>query len=370
MKDINSVSPKRRIAYIDLAETIATLLAVVYHSSFCSYYVLQEPGIETLLNYYFRGFLTCGVCMFLTVHGFLMFQKPLDLKRHLLKTLRYAGIALFWGVVAQLVTNQIVGAPFQLKAFLKGMFTWRDGTIHLWYMGALVIIYLAFPVLKYLFDHNRKLFHYVVAVLAIMSFGNKAIAICATFAAGVLGKYHHWVIYENWFSMFNPVPGIPAFTLVYFCLGAYLQDIIEWTKKLRRRNLLVALVTLGAAAVHTVCFLLLWKILGRFHCPVWNGFETLTGLLMTFGILILCSNYQGKIGWKLFRLISVNSLGIYLLHLGRVPCLALREFGMKDVIPALYNLPGNIMIAATIMLVCLGLTMLLRRIPGVKKLIS
>lgn len=359
-----------RIPYIDLIESVAMLLVVVYHTSFCRFMFLRAPGVETLINYYLRSFLACGVPLFLIVHGFLMFRRSLDLKKHLFKTLRYAVITLFWGVVTQAVYNCVVDVPFQLKDFLEDMFTWRDGTIHLWYMGALVIIYLAFPVLKYLYDNNRKLFHYVIAVLAVMSFGNKALGIGATLGAGFLGKYNYEGVFENWFTMFNPVPDIPAFAVVYFCLGAYLQDFLNWVRKFPKVNLLAAGGALVFAALHTLCFLLLWKFLDYYYCPTWYGYETITGLLMSVCILVLCANYQGKRGWKLFRLISANTLGIYFLHLGKVPYHVLLRSNLSNMIPALYSLPGNILIAAAVVGVCLLGSIILRRIPGLKKLVS
>lgn len=359
-----------KIPYIDLIESAAMFLVILYHASFCRFMFLEDPGAESLINYYLRSFLACGVPLFLIVHGYLMFRRDLDLKKHLLKTLRYALLALFWGVITQGVFYLIWGTPFEIKAFLEDMFTWRDGTIHLWYLGALVIIYLAFPVLKYLHDHNRKLFCYVIAVLALMSFGNKIIAYGGAILTGLLGKHQTWMVYSNWFTMFNPVPDIPAFTIVYFCLGAYLQEFLDWAGKLRRINLLATAGALAGAAMHTLCFLLLWKVLGYYYCPAWYGYETVSGLLMTVCLVVLCANYKGKRGWKLFRLISVNTLGIYFLHLGKIPYHILLRFNVKELIPTLYNLPGNMLLAAAVLGACLIITMIMKRIPLLRRLVS
>lgn len=363
-------TPGGRIPHIDLMETLAMLFVLTYHLSACRYKFLEEPGMEQLVNYYLRGFLVCCVPMFLATNGYLMFHHSLDLKKHLKKTLRYAVITLFWAVVTLPVYNRCYGVQTTGAEFLQAIFTWRGGVIHLWYMGALVIIYLLFPVLKALYDDHRKLFGYVIALLAVMSFGNQLLGHVATIGAAALGKHHHWVIYSNLFSMFNPVPEIPAFTIVYFCLGAYLQDLLDYLRRFRRRTVnLVAGAGLAVAGVlHAVWFLLLWKGLDMYYCPIWYGYESVTGFLISLFVMVLCGNYQGKHLFPVVSLVSKNTLGIYFLHLGNA---VLYPYGQKlQEIPLLFNMPANLIIAAAAMAVCLGLTLILKKIPVLRKLVS
>lgn len=359
-----------RIPYIDLMETLAMLFVLTYHLSACRYKFLEEPGMEQLVNYYLRGFLVCCVPMFLVTNGYLMFHHSLDLKKHLKKTLRYVLITLFWAVVTLLIYNRNYGVQATAAEFVQEISTWRGGVIHLWYMGALVIIYLLFPVLKALYDDHRKIFNYVILLLTVMSFGNQILGHIVTIGAAALGKDHHWVVYENLFSMFNPVPEIPAFTLVYFCLGAYIQDFLAYLQRFRRRmvNLVAGVGLVVTGILHAVWFLLLWKALDMYYCPIWYGYESATGFLISVFVIVLCGNYQGKRLFPAIRLVSKNTLGIYFLHMGTA---VLYPYGQKlQDIPLLFNAPANVLMAAAAMAVCLGITLILRKIPVLRKLVS
>lgn len=364
-------TPKKgRIPYIDLIETVAMVFVLAYHLSNCRYKFLEDPGVEQCINYYLRCAFVACVPMFLCANGFLLFRHSFDLKQHLKKTLHYVFLALFWGVVTLLMFNYTTGIPFERQAFLKDLLTWRGGAIHMWYLGAIVIIYLLFPLLKLVYDKDRKLLLYFSAMVAVMSFGNQLINQGVTIVNALQGKWQYWVSRENWFNMFNPVAEIPGYTLVYFCLGAYLQDFVDWLKKFRRRNvnLLAVAGLVVACGAHALLFTALTKAIDKFYCPIWYGYETVTGFLITLCIIVLCANYQGtwKPGAKLLQRVSSNTMGIYLIHM----CIIYTFKEKLLTIGPLNNFPMNIVIALVLTVVCLGITMLLRRIPVIRKLVS
>ena len=359
-----------RIPYIDLLETVAMLFVIAYHLSNYSYKFLEEPGLLPVIQYYLRSCLVCCVPLFLTVNGYLLFRHDLNLKKHLLKTLRYALVTLFWAVITLLDYNRAYGISSGLRQFFTDLLTWRGGVIHLWYMGALVIIYLIFPVLKLVYDNDRRLLLYVAAMVAVFTFGNRLLNYVWTIYQGFRGVRQVWATNYNFFSMFNPVQSIPAYTLVYFCLGAYLPDFLGWLEQFPRKrvNLTASLGLALLCGVHMVFFWLIWRSMVNYYCPIWYGYETLSGGLITLCMAVLLANYRGENPKfaKVLKWISVNTLGVYFIHMAVI-------YPWKEqlcAIKPLYNLPCNLICAALVLALCTAITALLKKIPLIRYLVS
>lgn len=105
--------------------------------------------------------------------------------------------------------------------------TWvQEWFIHLWYMGALVCIYILFPLLKVVFDNSRKVFIYFTVVCAILTFGNELINHFITILLNTAGLYEG-IIDVNWFNDFNPFRNIFGYAFVYFCVGGLAHDFVK-----------------------------------------------------------------------------------------------------------------------------------------------
>lgn len=360
----------RRIPYIDLMESFAMLFVVAYHLSNLRYKPMDDFTLESSIHYYLRGIFVCCVPLFLITNGYLLFHRPLDGKQHLKKILHYAVLTLFWGVVTLLVYYHVESIPFTLSGFVTELFQWRTGVIYLWYMGALVIIYLLFPLLKLAYDQEERLFRYFILMVAFFTFGNQLLNHTMTLIRGFRGATMYWVMMENWFSMFNPVPEIPGYTLVYFCLGAYLQDFLDYLQRFsrRKRNGFAIGVIMLAAAIHAVWFFLLSKVTNSYCCSIWYGYETITGFIISVAMVSLLGNYRGARSSVAhgFQLISSHTLGIYFIHMVLVYSLRQLAFSFSPLV----NLAGNLLWAAGIVLLCLGLVLGMKKIPGIRHLVT
>jgi len=370
MNQSAKASPPNRTRFIDLMKALAMLYVAAYHISNLDYKFLAGSSVMSCLNYYLRCAFVCCVPLFLVANGYLLFRHDFDLNQHLRKTARYVILTLFWGVVTLALYDLMYGVEIGLGSFVNDLLTWRGGVIHLWYMGALVIIYLLFPVLKFVYDRDRKLILYVMAVTFLFAFGNEHINHIATFADAARGKAPDWIEQYNWFTMFNPVAKIPAFTLVYFCAGGFLDDILGWLRKFPRRrvNLLCAVGLAVFCGIHAVDFGLLWKAANNYICPIWYGYGTVTGIAITACILTLCTNYRGTWapGARLLEWISRNTLGIYFLHIILFYLFLRRLMTFRP----LYNLPGNLLCGALTVLACAGIVSAFKKIPGLKQLVK
>jgi surface polysaccharide O-acyltransferase-like enzyme len=95
---------------------------------------------------------------------------------------------------------------------------------------------------------------------------------------------------------------------------------------------------------------------------VWNGYDTIFTFLNVIFIYILCLNY--KKDYSFIRAISTNTLGIYFIH-----GLLLRLLNGIFTFDILRNLPFNLVYSFAIVCICLLISVLIKKIPIIRKLV-
>ena len=364
----------KRIPGIDLAEAFAALMVVIYHISLCSYKLFEDPTVSTAITYFCRTILVTCVPIFLMVNGFLLLRHELNLKKHVVKTVRLFLLSLFWGVAPLQTQLMLDGSSLTPLEFIKTMMQYSGPTIHLWYMGALVCIYLFFPLIKLVYDKDRRIFLFFLIFSFAVTFGNRVLNQINTIVLFLQGGYQGAEVRNNWFSIFNPYNAVHGYTFVYFCLGGLLPDMVDWLQKHfpaeRRRRLVLCAAVFAGAVVHALWFLFLNYTTGGYYlCVVWYGYNTLSALVMTLCVVLLCLEYQGlhSVPCRLVRTVSEHTLGIYFLHM--IILLPLKVY-MWAHLRWLCNLPGNILVGAAVTAVCVLISMGIRKIPGIRYLLQ
>ena len=119
------------------------------------------------------------------------------------------------------------GETYSLRSFVFGVLNMNieHGLNVMWFMGAIVCIYILFPALKALFDANKKAFVFLLIVCTIFSFGivlGQEVSDILTFSL----NHRVSIVNHDAIKMFNPFKGIHGYSLVYFCIGglAYVYE--------------------------------------------------------------------------------------------------------------------------------------------------
>ena len=173
-------------------------------------------------------------------------------------------------------------------------------------------------------------------------------------------------LYHPMLSMFNPFRGSYGYSFVYFCIGGLIysyEDKIRAIPKLKR-NIVSAcgiIISCGLLFLYGVCYSKF--VSGEIWDVVWGGYDSVFTCANVIFLYVLSLSY--RFDNVLIKSISCNTLGIYFLH-GLIirltrPCV--------ESVDALRNLPFNIIYAALIVLICLGICLLIRKIPIIRKLI-
>ena len=149
----------KRLAHIDILEFIAIFFVILYHSTLYSYDFLMECKFTHYVLYYFRTILSTCVPLFFFANGYLLFGKSFALRKHILKMIKLIALTMIWAIITLIFLQPIKQETLSLVEFIKSIWHWKQGWInHLWYMGALICIYVFFPLLKNAYDNNYKVF--------------------------------------------------------------------------------------------------------------------------------------------------------------------------------------------------------------------
>ena len=238
-----------------------------------------------------------------------------------------------------------------------------DWINHLWYMGALVCIHVFFPLLKQAYDSNKKVFYYFVAICALLSFGNSFISLLRTILGRILFQERIAYYGINYFNMFNPFTTLKGYPFVYFCAGGIcfsLEDMLRAMPPKKRTLIAVTGLCLSCLGLSLMC-IFYSRFLKFTFDAIWNGFDT----VFTFGIVIFV--YVLSLNWKkdlpLVRLISSNTLGIYLLHV--VPNWTVLPHIIEN--PLFQNVPASFLYSLGILFFTLAVCLVLKKVPLIRK---
>ena len=358
---------RRRYHFVDMMEFVGMLCVLIYHATLFPYNFPAAPGVGLYRFYYIlRGFLSVCVPLFFFANGFLLLGAEMELKKHLMKMLRLVIYTFLGGAVILVPLMYIQHEPLSFSEYLNALWTFRQGWInHLWFMGALICIYVFFPLIKTAYDNSFKAFCWFMAAAAALTFGNVFLCSCATVGLDLLGRADH-VVEFNVFNMFNPFWGMFGYSFVYFCAGGlarrYLPKIEALMARARWR------MNAGAAGVivlSTAC-LGLWgmyctRVGDALWDSVWEGYDTVFTFANVLAVGVLCLNYKAAHGWgRAIRLVSENTLGIYIFHI--VFSRLMRGWAWK--LPFLRNPIGNIVFALVILAVTLAFALALKAAIG------
>ena len=368
--------PSSRIAWIDLLETIAISFVVLCHcTAHIANVALSEAGTSFYIHYALRSIIAVCVPLFFFANGYLLLSRPFNLKKHFKKIIKFFLITIFWYIATlaflvllhrdQLATDGLINTVTSLKY----------GVTHIWYMGALICLYIFYPLLKITYDHHRQAFLFFTCICILFTFGNALLNLLMTFYSNFIA--HQGLIYTdtNFLNIFNPFRGIYGHTFAYFCLGGVVAYYFDKIKAIpaKKRNLIAIIgLIIGWAGLFGVG-MLYSKASKQIWDNIWYGYDTIFALIATLSIFLLCLNWHKDN--IILRTISCHTLGIYLIHMLIIYSLTI-FFGdfilryanpLSNSVPSIVSFIGVILYTAFVLGLSLALTILIRKIPLLKR---
>lgn len=363
--NVKEAERTQRYHHIDLMKFWGIWFVLMYHATTYDFNWMENPNPLCGVRYFLRTVLSTCVPLFFFANGYLLLNKPFELKKHIGKTVRMTVLTVIWGIIGLLAIMPIENRYFSIGDFIANLVRFEPlGWINsLWFMGTLVMIYAMFPLIKHVYDTKRSLFDYFTAMAAGFTFVYTFVQHAATIAADLTGM-ESIATFVSIVNQFNPFRGIYGYAFVYFCIGGMMREREEALLRLKHRKKLAAL---GLGLSCTLLYALgmfFSKRNGSVWDVVWNGYNTVFTLVGVMCIYSLCLNYRGNL--SAVRRISNNTLGIYFIHM---ILLRLTE-GYIEWIPYACTCTGNAVYALLVVALCSVITQGIRRIPVLRGLVK
>ncbi len=355
-----------RWGYIDVIEFLGILFVMLYHSATYKYSFLSDHTAVSYIRYFLRTILATCVPLFFFANGYLLLNRPFTLKKHIFRSLKLVALTFIWGFITVILLMPIDRVHLSVGEIIKYVIAFQPGWInYLWYMGALICVYVFYPLIKKAFDTDSHIFTYFLVLTAILTFGNTLLNLAGSAALICLGLSEN-ILYLNWFNMFNPFRGLYGFAFTYFCLGGLAHKYKERIEAVNaaKRNLLAVCAIISSCILLFVLGILFSNSTGEIWDVVWNGYDTIPTAINVLSIYVLSLNYKGN--HRLLRSISSNTLGIYFIHVIFVHLL--KPIVTKYAFMCTFT--GSVFLALVTLLISFISVLIMKRIPCLKNLVK
>lgn len=346
----------KRIPYIDLIKVIAIFMVITLHNGTWYTDFITTGSLQNVIQYCARLFCE-GVPVFMLINGFLMFDKKFDAKKHARRTLNVVLILIIWSIILDVSLTLIRNEPLSVLGILTSVLETNISNTHtgiLWFLQKLVVVYIVFPVLKYLYDTQPKLFNYLLLVLIISTYSINLISLIAgIFENSILNSVY---FFFNQYSL----PFATNIYVIYFMLGGYIYKNADVMSKKKY-------FVLGIACVFIACAI---GIFASFYkgTTYSNSFNYSQIFLMftVIGMFFVCSRIPLNNSFvnKILASIGDNTMGIYLLHI-----IIISLIYKYNILPT-DSLVSRLIMAFAVLLISWCIAVLIRKIPKISFIIK
>lgn len=342
--------------HADLIRSVAMFLVILLHSAVEPHPIVTQPDQAEVIRWWtvtlYDSLSHYGVPLFVMVSGALLLQpwKKEPLRVFLKK--RFNRIALpffFWSAIYFIYRYAVQNEALTLTSIVNGLET--GAYYHFWFIYVIVGIYLITPLLRVLIAHaDRSLIKYSLILWFI-----------GTGIIPLIGLFHGNILENRVFLHLEWVG--------YFVLGYYLL-------KSKIRPILLYIAFFGGLVYTLIGTYLIQLTLGGANS--WFFVEPISANMIVISIamfLMLRNVSATKIlnkfpkFSKLLRLISQNTLPIYLMHIIVLETFQNGYLGIQisvNTLPPAWEIP---FLAAITMFICLGIALAFKKIPILKKIV-
>ena len=281
---------------LELIRMISFILVIAIHVSnyFCRAYGEITQG-EYVYSLAIDTAARLSVPCFFMISGALLLGRDEPISKHIRRLTRFLTVLIVWSAVYYLWNTYYMGTSYDLKEIL-----FVPAEAHLWYLYAMIPIYLVLPFLQVMCRNMSVKLEKVFLVVT---------------TAAVLLNYALWLFGDE---LYYDVPLVGDRIYAYYVfVGYYVYKYRRHIRLSQRSAVIICLAGLAAAFGTT------WgvtEILGRHYegaltyaCP----FIALASIMFFLFMLRLKSGHftPGKRAGRIIDLFCGCSFGIYLIHI-------------------------------------------------------
>lgn len=339
---------------IEYIRVIAIIMTITIHVS--NIYIYAFDTISDgyfLTSVIYNSLSRLCVPLFLMISGALVINKEYSRKKYFQKIIKFVLLLIFWSLFYYIQKN---GFSFEnigdvlVNSFFNAEMTSR----HLWYMYAIISVYIALPFIQNMCKNLSKELENLFLILWIVLSGISVIVL-------PIARY----ITKSNVEIDYPVPLInAAYYLGYFVCGHILYKRFENTKFTKRKNI-ICLAVYSVCTFITAFFTYFISIKADRFFDAMTWYKSIFTILATIAIFLLFVANKDFFKSELILKISKYTFGVYLIHIFffniMKNCLDITLLNPIIAIPV-----TTISLYVISVITCLVLS----KIPYVKKLIS
>ncbi len=354
-KKLNQI--RERSIPVDLIRTIAIVGVILLHAA--NDLTIQQMGQLEIVRWLsvdiYQSFGRIGVPLFVMLTGALLLQPSKNESISVFFKKRWARIGLpfiFWGVAYLAYDFLVLHQAITTNAIVQGILT--GPYYHFWYLYMLMGLYLLTPILRILVAHaDNKIMKYFTILWFL---GASIIPF-----AGLLTTYH---LDSNVLTITGMVG--------YFILGAVLLNVKM------RRSIVMMIMSVGIVLTVIGTYVLAATVGGgtMFFFQEYLSPTMILASVMLFLLLNSIKSHEGNEevnpskGNKLLKLISQNTLPIFLFHVMVLESLQAGYFGFAINGNTINSIIGVPLMTAVTLFICLAVIIPLKKVPLIKQLIG
>lgn len=357
-----------RIEYLDALKGFSILLVVFCHTPLM-------PN-ETVVGNYFMSLAWLAVPCFMLCSGALMHQKQtFSFKKHFSRLGTLYLCIVVWRLIHAAIFFVRYGRAIRMHELIEFLFFFKEVEAmeagHMWFMFAYFLVMLFFPLSFYLFrkcgKEGRKALILVLILTGISGILLPSLNIGISFLSRLSSKF-----LLDLSGIYSILPfRTYANMLFYFVLGAFLfeyrESISKWLGK--KKYFLGLMVLVGAGAMVTV------KAVGT-GSFFWNGiyisegYNRITTLIMAVCCYLFFAEFADSLKKPMHFIgtcVGQYTMGVYYMHF---IILSICNEHLFYRFTAYYSFGLNVLKTLLITCICVLLTLVLKKIPVIRKLVS
>ena len=311
----NEINTKKRYDNIDLLKFIAIFMVITLHVPLFFTDFINTKQFSNIIQYSFR-LVSEGVLIFIFVNGFLLINKPLDLKKHIKKIIKIFFIMILWGIINVIVISIIRHENLSISKIIKETLNLNIVNSYsgpLWFLQNLICLYIFFPLLKTVHDSNQKIYNYLAITVIFFSVGINFLDIICQLVGNLCNIENLSGLILNNFNKINPY--FNNMFLCYFILGGIFfenKSLFE-----NKRNVFYAVLFGILSWILALIFGYTMSKLSNITYKNNFNYNQIFLLITIIGIYAISTLYTNKYNNLLNKFITSvgkNTMGIYLIH--------------------------------------------------------
>lgn len=294
------IMKKKRNEKLDIIRIFSLICVISVHFFLNSgFYNETVSGSKMLIMCIFRSFFMICVPMFITLTGYLMNKKELNLKYYK-EIIKILVIYIICSIIYALYEKCYLNKNINIITFLENILNSR-GTKYAWYIEMYIGLFLLIPFLNLIFNNLKDQEQAKMLLITLM----------ILIGAPSLFNFLYFDYNESSYIKIFPDWWMREYPLFYYFLGAYMS---KYQIGLNEKQNVILLII---AVVLTGCFEFCRCYKNTFIWGTWNDYQSLVTMIITFLVfnLLLKSKYKTKNNFErsTLQVISNACLGAYLI---------------------------------------------------------